>query len=124
MVSGTDLTVSITSLDDDIEELGQLGRRLRAELLELDIADAEPVSEPEPEHAKGVSAIAGALAVRLGSSALIAVVQKVRDWVGRTGRTVEITIDGDTLKVGGISAARQEQLVDAWLARHAPSGGS
>jgi hypothetical protein len=117
----TDLIVRIDPDDSDTEELDDLGRRLRVELLELDIDDAGPLPGPEPHQAKGVSAITGALAVRLGGTVLSAVVQRIRDWVGRTGRSVEITIDGDTLKVSGISSARQEQLIDAWLARH-PAG--
>ena len=64
--------------------------------------------------------MAGMLAVRLGGAALVTLVKKIKDWATRNGRSVEITIDGDTLKVTGISEARQEQLIDVWLAKHSP----
>jgi hypothetical protein len=32
---------------------------------------------------------------------------------------VEVTIDGDTLKVTGATAEQQEQIINVWLARHA-----
>jgi hypothetical protein len=48
-------------------------------------------------------------------------VARIRDWVSRTGRTVEVTIDGDTIKVTGATAQQQETIINAWLARHAPS---
>jgi hypothetical protein len=53
---------------------------------------------------------------------LRAVVAAVRGWVGRTGRTVEVSIDGDVLKLTGATSQQQEKIVDAWLARHAPGG--
>jgi hypothetical protein len=49
------------------------------------------------------------------------VVTAVRDWAARNNREVELTIDGDTLRATRISAAQQEKVIDAWLARHAPS---
>jgi len=36
-------------------------------------------------------------------------------------------VDGDTLKLGGVTRARQEELTREWLARHpisSPAGGS
>jgi len=38
----------------------------------------------------------------------------------RTGRTVEVSIGRDELKVTGVTARQQDQIIDAWLARHAP----
>jgi hypothetical protein len=32
---------------------------------------------------------------------------------------VEIAYAGDVLKVTGVTAAQQEKIIDAWLARHA-----
>jgi hypothetical protein len=49
------------------------------------------------------------------------VVAAVRAWVSRTGRTVEVSIGGDVLKVTRVSAEQQEQIIDTWLARHAPA---
>ena len=99
----------------------ELARRLRAELLDLDVDSVEPLpEEAAPEGTKGLSGLAGALAVRLGVAGLKKVVARVRDWASRNNRTVEVTIDGDTVKITGATIEQQEQLVNVWLARHAP----
>lgn len=43
----------------------------------------------------------------------------MRRWALRTGRTVEVTIGGDMLKVTGVTTQQQEKIIDTWLARHA-----
>jgi hypothetical protein len=53
---------------------------------------------------------------------LRALVTTVRAWASRTGRTVEVSIDGDALKVTGVTSQQQGEIIDAWLARHAPGG--
>jgi hypothetical protein len=35
---------------------------------------------------------------------------------------VEVSIDGDVLKLTGATSQQQEKIVDAWLARHAAGG--
>lgn len=122
MVNGSDLVVWVgPAADDDPEELATLARRLRAELLDLDVDQVEPLTEDTaPEDAKGLSSLAGALAVQLGAASLKALVARIRDWVSRNGRTVEVTIGGDTVKVTGATPQQQETLINAWLARHAP----
>ncbi|MFC6022242.1 hypothetical protein ACFP2T_39560 [Plantactinospora solaniradicis] len=123
---GADLVVRVIPADGDQEdgereELAGLARRLRAELLDLDVELVEPLTEDTaPEGAKGLSSLAGVLGVRLGVAGLRVVVARVREWASRNGRTVEVTIDGDTVKVTGATAQQQEQLVNVWLARHAP----
>jgi len=105
----------------DQEELAGLTRRLRAELLDLDVETVESLTaDTAPAEAKGLGSLAGALAVRLGADGLKAVLAKIRDWVSRNGRTVEITTDSDTLKLTGATTQQQEQLINVWLARHAP----
>jgi hypothetical protein len=49
-----------------------------------------------------------------GFKALIAV---VRSWVGRSDRTVKITIGGDSLKMSTMTKEDQERLIDEWLRR-------
>jgi hypothetical protein len=106
--------------DDDEEELVELTSRLRDELLDLDIADVALLTQDTaPEQAKGLATIAGWLVVQFGSiSGLGAVFSVIRDWAARTHRQVEITVDGEVLKVSGISAAQQEKIIDVWLDRH------
>ncbi|MEV7023260.1 hypothetical protein [Kitasatospora sp. NPDC093558] len=106
----------------DPDELTELAARLRTELLDdLDLTDAEPVEEETaPEDAKGLGSLAGALLVHFVDIEMLrAVVTSVRNWVGRTGHVVELSLGGDTLKVTGVTAKQQETMIDDWLARHA-----
>lgn len=115
-----DVLVDVGELSgDDDGEAAALARRLRSELLDLDVATVEQLTAHDfPERAKGLSAFLGMLGVRLGAAGLKTVVAKVRDWAARNGRTVEVTIDGDTLKLTKASPEEQDRLVNAWLARH------
>jgi Flp pilus assembly CpaE family ATPase len=121
MVEASDLLVRVTpAADGDEEEAARLARRLCAELLDLDVDAVEPVSDGMvPEGAKGLSSLAGMLAVWWGVAGLQAVLAKIRDWVTRNARSVEVTIDGDTVKVTGVTTEQQEQIINVWLARHA-----
>ena len=109
--------------DGDVEELAELTGRLRAELLELDVAGVDPVTdENAPPQAKGLGVLAGWLAVRFGTlDGLRAVVSAVRAWAARTNRMVEVTYGGDVLKVTGATSEQQDKIIDAWLARHTAS---
>jgi hypothetical protein len=119
MSAGDDIVVRVTP--DDPEEAAALTYRLRTELLDLDVESVEPATESDlPEGTKGVGLV-GAVAVRLGKVALKSLVTKVRDWASRNNRAVEITIDGDTLKLTGATPEQQDRLLTVWLAKHAPS---
>ena len=110
--------------DSDAEELADLAGGLHAELLGVDEASVAPLpAEAAPEGAKGLGDVAGWLVVQFGTlDGLRAVVAAVRGWASRTGRTVEVSIGGDVLKVTGVTSQQQEKIIDAWLARHAPGG--
>ncbi|WP_242882107.1 hypothetical protein [Actinomadura litoris] len=109
--------------DDDRADLADSARRLRAELLDLDVDTVEPLTEDEaPEGAKGLATLAGALIVKLGDAGLGTVVTKVLDFVLRTDRAVEATVDGDTIKLTSATRAQQAAIVQAWLARHEAPG--
>jgi hypothetical protein len=107
--------------DSDAEELADLAGGLHAELLDVDAASVAPLpAEAAPEGAKGLADLAGWLLVQVGTlDGLRAVVAAVRGWTARTGRTVEISLGGDALKVTGVTSQQQGELIDAWLARHA-----
>ena len=45
----------------------------------------------------------------------------VRGWASRTGRTVEVSIGGDALKVAAVTSQQQGEIIDAWLARMPPA---
>lgn len=123
MVEGWDLLVRVhPASGDEREEVAALALRLRAELLELDVDAVQPESEDiAPDGSKSVSGLVSMLTVQLGKASLIAVFTKIRDWVSRSGRSVEVTIDGDTVKVTGATQEQQEKIINVWLARHAPT---
>ena len=107
--------------DGDDAELADLTQRLRTRLLDLDVDAVDPVADISPaEGAKGLETLIGWLAVRLGKEALRTVIGEVVDWATRAGHTVEVSYDGDSLKVSGVTSAQQERIINDFLARHAP----
>ena len=113
--------------DSDAEELAELTRRLRGQLLELDVDAVEPATAGEaPAGSKGVELLAiGGLVIQFAmkSEVLKSVVDATTAWLGRQqGRSVKLTLDGDTLEVTGVSSDEQRRLVDLWVARHADDG--
>jgi hypothetical protein len=110
--------------DEDAEQLDDLTAMLREELLELDVATVEPIlPDRAPEGTKGVvAAVGGWLAVHFGPAGLKAVVNAVAAWAGRTGKTVELTLNGNTLKLTGASADVQSRALAGFLDHLPPSG--
>ena len=110
--------------DSDAEELADLAGQLHAELLDVDDASVGPLpAGAVPEGAKGLGDVAGWLVAQFGTlDGLRALVAAVRGFASRTGRTVEVSIGGDPIKVTGATSQQQQQLIDAWLARHGPGG--
>lgn len=112
-----------SQLDD--EELSSLAARLRDELLDLDVADVStaPGRDELPDGAKGLELAAiGTLLVKFVATPEMVkkVVSAIRGWLARQRvRSVEITLDGDTLKLTNASSGEQERLVELWVARHA-----
>ncbi|MGK5498313.1 hypothetical protein [Streptomyces sp. URMC 125] len=116
---------------DDAERLELATSALREELLELDVERIEAVSAgPALDGTRALDvAEIGALLVTVAQApvALHELVTAVRHWLARgaasgsADRTAELTIDGDTLKVTGVSAETQDRIVEAWLRAHAPA---
>lgn len=105
--------------DDDREQLDDLTGYLREELLELDVDSVEPVIDADaPPGSKGVVAVVGGwLAVHFGAAGVKSVLSAIAAWAGRTGKTVEVTLEGNTLKLTGASAELQAKIVEEFLAR-------
>ncbi len=102
---------------DDTSDAAVLTGRLRDELLDLDVQDVGPLPvEDVPADAKGVAGIVGWRSVQLGPEALRTVLAKVADWMTRNDRAVEISYDGDTLKLSRATREQQEKIIDDWLA--------
>jgi hypothetical protein len=108
---------------EDAEALDDQTAVLREELLELDVAAVEPMmQERAPEDTKGVvAALSGWLAVHFGPAGVKAVVNAVVGWAGRNGKTVELTLNGNTLKVTGASPDVQSRVVDEFFTRLYPT---
>jgi hypothetical protein len=126
---GDEVYLEIAEEGADDARLEELALMLRQELLALDVRSVEPYAAGEaPEGSRaGFVAIAGLLAVYLqpGLQAVGAIVAVVSDWLHRSGsgRTVKIAIDGDSIEMtGATDKVQQQQLVDAWLKRHAGTG--
>jgi hypothetical protein len=121
-----DVTVLVVPESDaDDEEADRLARRLRAELAELDTESVRLATGGEvPAGAKAADATTvGAIVVALGSSGAVfpAVIETVRDWLGRQhGRhRVAVTIDGDSIELEAATVAQQRAIVDAFVRKHA-----
>jgi hypothetical protein len=119
-VGGTDvLLVHIEPTpDSDKEEVATLTQQLRTYLLDLDVDSVDPITESAPEHSKGFETLFGWLAVRLGKEGLAKVLAAAVSWTARSGHTIEVTYDGDSLKISGVTSAQQERIVNDFLARH------
>src|SRR3954453_2595177 len=94
----------------DAEGVGELTRRLRSELLDLDIEAVDPApSDEAPAGAKGMEllgsgGLGGGFLVR--ADGLKSVAPAAAAWVGRQrARSVKLTLDGDVLEVTGLSSA-------------------
>jgi len=117
--------VWVRVLDQDPDRLELATARLRAELLETDVTDVRPgATVPAPPGSRSVDvAVVGSLLVTLSQApdAIRQLVGYVQGWLARDpgDRSVELVIDGDRILVTGVSAATQQQLVEAWLARQA-----
>jgi hypothetical protein len=125
MAGPDELTLQVLPVaDSDAEEIADLVAELHAELLSVDGASVAPLSaEAAPAGAKGLGDVAGWLVAQFGTlDGLRALVAAVRGFSSRTGRTVEVSIGGDALRVTGVTSQQQREIIDVWLARHGPGG--
>lgn len=121
MVGADVIQLQVVPTGDD-EAVADAALTLAEELAELDVEAVLPVTAgPPPAGSKGIELLAlGGLLIKLGRStqALREVVDAVRQWVGRTGASVRVAIDGDVLEIKGASSADVKQLIDVWVQRH------
>jgi hypothetical protein len=121
-----EMTVSII-LEGDDAGLEQLAINLRRELLLLDEVSVKPAHSGDvPERARALEALAlGKLIVKFGPSALKLLSTTIRAWMERSrARSVELTIDGDTIKLNKASMKEQDQLLSLFVARHSSAADS
>jgi hypothetical protein len=108
--------------DADPEELDELTRRLRLELLELDVHSVElaRAGEVPPGARAGDATAVGTLVVGLLQTPelLVALVGLVQAWLVRDRRrSARLELGGDVLEVSGLSAGDQRELLRAWVER-------
>jgi len=114
-----EMTISITT-DGDDEELDMLRMYLSEELSILPINTIEPVTSGEvPANARGFDAIGlGKLLVKFGPDKTSRIVNTVRSWLQRSSaRSVDLTIDGDSITLSKESITDQERI-DPFIAKH------
>jgi membrane-associated two-gene conflict system component 1 (EACC1) len=107
----------------DAEELDRLARRLRAELGELDV-DVRAVAGDLPAGAKAADPVTiGSLVVAFSAAGGVfpGLLETLREWLGRqTGKhRIKVTVDGDTVELERATSAERQQLIDAFVRRHA-----
>jgi hypothetical protein len=109
--------------DADSAEVEDATSQLRRELLELDVYDVKAPSGGEaPPGTRGVGAAEiGTLLVAAGHAAIGPIVAAIQSWVARrASRSVKLSIDGDSIEVSNVSPEDQRELIQSFLARHAP----
>jgi hypothetical protein len=109
--------------DADSAELEDATAQLRRELLELDVDDVKaPSAGAAPAGTRGPAAAEiGTLLVAAGRAAIGPIVGAIQAWVARrASRSVKLTIDGDSIEVSNVSPEDQRELIESFLARHAP----
>lgn len=117
-----ELKVELLEPSGDLEDLEELTRNLRLELLELDVDAVSPVvAGPAPPGSKGLEvAVIGALLVRVAGSVdtVGKVVNALRSWLRRGSspkRSLKISLDGHTLELTSATEAQQQQLVEEFI---------
>lgn len=118
-----EMLISITT-DGDKHELETLSIELSEELSLLPINSVEPVRAGEvPEGARGLEALAlGKLLVEFVPEAAKAVVNTIRSWLQRTvARSIELTIDGDSITLTKATVQDQERLLNLFIEKHLTS---
>jgi hypothetical protein len=108
--------------DGDAEEIAEVTRQVRRELLGLDVeAVRTPTEGDAPAGSKGLELAAlGALVVTVARSQVLnSIVATVRNWLaGSRERGIRLELGGDVLELTGVSSKEQRRLTDEWLARH------
>ena len=109
-------------------ELERATTRVRSDLLQLEVDSVEqPAAGPAPPGTKAVElAAVGALLVtaQQGWQVLGGIVEQVRAWASRgPGRSVTVSLDGDSITVTGSSDENERLLIEGWLERKRGEAG-
>jgi hypothetical protein len=102
--------------------LDHLTTSLRRQLLELDVEAVDRLrTETPPPGARAAEAAAlGELLVTVAPAVLGGFVATIRSWLSRSrGRSAKLQLGDDMLELTGASSEQQDQLIAAFLERHA-----
>jgi len=119
----TQLLLSIASdPETDEQEMEELNRQLRKELMELDVDAVDQVgSGRAPAGAKGDPVTLGTLLVTLAASGgvLTTVINTVQSWLTRQERhAITVEIGGDKLTITSVSSEQQQRLINDFIRYH------
>jgi hypothetical protein len=123
MQDSREMLISI-STDGDDHELDALRLELSEELSMLPVNAVDPARSGEaPPNTRGLDVIAlGKLVVEFGPDVINAVANTIRSWLQRSvARSVELTINGDSITLNKASAQDQERLLNLFIERHLSS---
>ena len=117
------MVLTVDEVDADPERLDVLSLQLRDELLATDAEDVSRLTVGDaPPGTRGLDLVAaGGLVVTVASTlgSVSQIVETVRRWLGGSGdaggRTVEMTLGDNHLKLSGGSHEEQERLVRAFV---------
>lgn len=109
--------------DGDARDLDDAVLALRRSLVHLDVIEVQrPAGAPAPDGARAVDApLLGALLVTASTGGIPAVVRAIEAWLRlRSDRRVRLQLGDDAIELTGATAETERELIDAFLARHAP----
>ncbi|MCX4997274.1 hypothetical protein OG739_31745 [Streptomyces longwoodensis] len=123
------LMILVSDEDAAAEQVEELTRHLREELLQLDVDDVTSVpADDVPDGARVVDPVTvGSLLVTLGTSvgALDQVVTVVRRWLGRcrdTRPSLRLRLDEDELEISKATDDQVAQAFDLFVRQHSAAG--
>lgn len=120
MSENIEIKVKITGdICEDPELLDAYSRRLREELMELDVDSVEYADQEDaPKGSKGVGAAVGDMIFSLAplDYAVSSVVGAVQSFVSR-GQQCNVTLDigGNSITIQDTTPEQQQKLIDAWI---------
>lgn len=108
----------------DADKAERLSRQLFLDIRQLDVAAVDPqIAKIPPKGAKGAPFDWSALLITFGAAGGVftAIIALARDWLIRqdSNHRISLTIDSDTIVLDRASAVEREELVKAWIRRHA-----
>jgi hypothetical protein len=107
--------------EESKDEIDNLTRSLRDDLLNLDVEEVHLLYEKPPPGSKALDGVAvGSMIVDfVGGVAIQQITQTIQAWTQRNeNRSITLeTADGDKIDVKGLSAKDQQKIIDAWVMR-------